>query len=137
MTMVLEKLNIKKIIVSGVLLMSVLMGINAFAAMDKYSTAKLNFASKAIGDNVNIWDGKAKVTAKNDTAGSEPTFSATIKKSVTLLPDPTTWNKNMFSRGSFSSTVSISEASTYYAQASTLSPLGMGNVQVQSLDTSW
>jgi len=105
--------------------------------MNKTSTATLNYASQADGDNVNIWDGKATVAATNNTAGSEPTFSTVIKKSVTLLPDPTTWSRNMYSRGSFNTTVSISQASTYYAQAQTLSPLGLGSVKVTSLDTSW
>lgn len=136
-SMITQKLNFKKLMVLGLLLTIVLMGTSAFAAMDKESIATLNYKSVANGDNVNIWDGRARVAAENNTAGTQPTFSATIKKSVAILPDPTTWNKNMFSRGSYFANVSISQASTYYAQASTLTPLGLGKVKVTSLDTSW
>ncbi|WP_318619358.1 hypothetical protein [Priestia megaterium] len=133
MSIIANKVDFKIIALLSLLLIG-LFASSAFA-LDKTSTANLNYASQANGRNINIWDGAAKISGSNTTSGSQPTFSAVIRKSVTLLPDPEVYHKNLYSRGSFGPTkVSISSASTYYAQAQTLSPVGSGKVTVVSLD---
>lgn len=133
MSLIMNKVSFKKALVLGVIVATLFSGTSAFA-LSSISTANLNMASKANGNNINIWEGRASMSATNKTTG-EPTLSATIKKSVGGLPDTTVYNHNMFSQGSYSNpNISIPDRSTYYAQASTLNPLGNATVKVKSHD---
>ncbi|ELK46798.1 UNVERIFIED_CONTAM: hypothetical protein N8J90_18885 [Halobacillus marinus] len=130
MGLALSKVN-KKMAVLGVLLVSVMWGSAAFA-LPSTSTANLNGTGSANGGNINIWDDYADVSGYV-TLGD---ISARVKKSVTLLPDPTEWSRLIYS-GNFSyDNVYIPDASTYYAQASRANARGTasGQVKVVSLD---
>jgi hypothetical protein len=130
MDIALGKVN-KKMTVLALLLVSAMWGTSAFA-LPTTSTANLNGTGSSNGGNINIWDGYANVSG-SVTLGD---VSARIKKSVTLLPDPTEWSRVIYS-GSFSyNRVYVPNASTYYAQASRANARGtaIGTVKVQSLD---
>lgn len=133
MSLVANKFSTKKVMLLGALLITLLGGTSAFA-LGSTSTAKLSGGSSASGANINIWEGYANVSTSNSTPG-EATMSSGIKKSVAILPDPTVWFKNYYSRGSFGPVrASIPDASTYYATADTVSPVGFATVKVVSLD---
>ncbi|MBE2941643.1 hypothetical protein [Anoxybacillus flavithermus] len=131
MSIIANKLNYKKMTVRGLLLMSLLAGTSAFA-LDTKSTAKLNGTDYAIGENINVWDGSAYVSATNNNV-IYGDIAATIKKSLTLLPDPVQWNKIVPAGGSFSRTkISLPDESTYYAEASSNISKAYGVVTLQS-----
>lgn len=128
--------KVKAVILS--LLVALLFTTSAFA-LGSTSTAKLDFSRSATGSNINIWDGYASMTNNISFVGAsiyggEGAVSATIKKSVSVLPDPTVYNKNYTTTGTRTiSKVSIPEASSYYAASSAL---GFSNatIKVTSLD---
>lgn len=127
-------LGFKKFLAFGLLLIALIGGASAASALSTTSTANLVNDNLANGNNINIWKGLATLTATNDTTGSNPVMSATIKKSLAVVPDPTVYNHNMQPGYFYSGYISIPDRSTYYAQASTLSYFGNGKVTVKSLD---
>ncbi|MGE6377996.1 hypothetical protein [Peribacillus muralis] len=117
MSIIANKLSNKKMMISGLLLISLIGGTSAFA-LGTTSTATLNGATSANGKNINVWDGSAYMSGKNNNGTLGTDIAVTLKRSVSLLPDPTEWNKILSPGKGFTRTkVSLPEDSAYYAQA--------------------
>lgn len=130
MGIALNKVN-KKMALLAVLLVSVMWGTSVFA-LPSTSTAHLSGTGSANGGNINIWDGYADVSGSVSLGD----VSARIKKSRSLLPDPTEWSRVIYS-GNFSyNSVYVPDSSSYYAQAARANARGtaIGTVTVESLD---